>query len=103
MIANYNNLSFVVGVPGIILQILGALTPGPGLELLGTVLLTLGLAYYAMAKGRSPAWCLLGLLSIIGIVLLACLDDKSTDLQGKPPAKPTPPSTSSDSPSSPSC
>jgi hypothetical protein len=49
--------------------------PGIGVVLLGTVLLFVGLAYYAMAKGRSPAWCLLALLSLIGLIVLACLPD----------------------------
>ena len=44
-------------------------------SLVGTGLLMAGLAFYALAKGRSPAWCLMGLLSIIGLIVLACLKD----------------------------
>ncbi|RPJ30974.1 MAG: hypothetical protein EHM35_12395 [Planctomycetaceae bacterium] len=87
MIAKYNRLSFVFGVPGIVMQIAGNFQrgpdglmtlPGAGLVLLGTVLLMIGLAYYAKAKGRSPAWCLMALLSIIGLLVLAWLKDRST-------------------------
>ena len=34
-----------------------------------------GLAYCAKAKGRSAKWCLMGLLSLIGLIVLACLED----------------------------
>lgn len=43
--------------------------------LVGTGLLIAGLAMYAKAKGRSPAWGLLGFLSIIGLIVLALLKD----------------------------
>jgi hypothetical protein len=45
--------------------------------LLGTFLLLIGLAYYAKAKGRHPAWCVLAFLSIVGLIALACLEDKA--------------------------
>ncbi len=48
------------------------------LVLLGTVLLIIGLVYYAKAKGRHPAWGIMGLLSIIGLIVLALLKDRST-------------------------
>ena len=92
MIARYNNLSLLLGVPGLILQIAGNVMRLPsegapaaaghrgrlgGLLLLaGTVMLFFGLAYYAKAKGRSPAWCLMALLSLVGIIVLACLSDE---------------------------
>jgi len=47
----------------------------PLVMLVGTVLLIIGLAYYARAKGRHPAWCLMGFLSVIGLIVLACLKD----------------------------
>jgi hypothetical protein len=71
MIARYNRISLLCGVPGVILQfaggIIGAITDaqrGPqsapsGVTFLiagpGTLLLMIGLAYYARAKGRHPA------------------------------------------------
>ena len=89
-----NRKSLALGIPGIILQILGNImyrqggaTGGPGrpapdanpiwllVALVGTGLLIAGLAFYAKAKGRSPAWGLMGLLSIIGLIVLACLKD----------------------------
>jgi hypothetical protein len=83
MIARYNNLSLSLGIPGIILQIAGNvmsrnpenLTLGALVSLVGTGLLIAGLVYYAKGKGRSPAWGLMGFLSIIGLIVLACLKD----------------------------
>jgi hypothetical protein len=91
-----NRKSLALGVPGIVLQILGNVmyrsggtvapmgqTPVKGnplwllVALAGTVLLIAGLSFYAKAKGRSPAWGLMGLLSIIGLIVLACLKDLS--------------------------
>jgi hypothetical protein len=45
------------------------------LMVLGTVTLLVGLAYYAKAKGCSAWWCLFAFLSIIGLLVLACLKD----------------------------
>ena len=44
---------------------------------LGTLFLLVGLAYYARAKGRSPWWCLFAFLSLIGLIVLACLEDRT--------------------------
>ncbi len=86
MIAEYNKKSFIFGIPGVVLQIAGnfmrtperMITPlGAILVLGGTVLLLIGLMFYAKAKGRHPAWCLFAFLSIIGLIVLACLKDKS--------------------------
>lgn len=68
-----NNKSLMFGVPGLLLQIGGV--EYPILSLIGTILLLIGLAFYAKAKGRHPAWCLLGLFSIFGIIGLALLKD----------------------------
>ena len=85
MIKRYNNISLAFGAPGIILQVIGNVmvrTSRPGelflgafIALLGTILLIVGFAYYAMAKGRNPAWCLMAFLSLIGLIVLACLPD----------------------------
>jgi predicted Zn finger-like uncharacterized protein len=83
MIKRYNNISLALGAPGLILQIAGnVMTRTPAqfmlgllVSLVGTGLLMAGLAFYALSKGRSPAWCLMGLLSIVGLIVLACLKD----------------------------
>jgi len=83
MNASENRKSLMFGVPGIVLQIAGNVKMrsepedalGLVLALVGTVLLIVGLAFYAKAKGRSPAWGLMGLLSIIGLIVLALLKD----------------------------
>ena len=86
MIKRYNNISLVIGVPGILIQTIGGFMPGGegdplGLILvfIGTALFILGLGYYARAKGRHPAWCLMGFLSIIGLIVLALLKDRTKD------------------------
>lgn len=90
MIAEYNNKSLLFGIPGILLQIGGRVAQemggteamaaaGLAAALLGTVLLMVGLAYYAKAKGRHPAWCLMAFLSIIGLIVLAVLKDQSAE------------------------
>ena len=71
MIARYNNISLLAGVPGIILQVVGNIYKMPLVMALGTVLLLIGFAYYAKAKGRNPAWGLMALLSCIGLIVLA--------------------------------
>lgn len=75
MIKSLNNTSLAFGIPGVIIQIAGQFMNQPLILLAGTVLLIVGLAFYAKAKGRSPAWCLMGFLSIIGLIVLACLKD----------------------------
>jgi hypothetical protein len=87
LIRLYNRISLAVGIPGLILQIVGqAMTDSIGplgkpVVVLGTGLLMFGLAYYAKAKGRHPAWCLMGFLSLLGLIVLACLEDR-TALKG---------------------
>ena len=83
MIARYNNISLAMGVPGLIIQVVGnVIMAKPGNEtvgllalVVGTVLLVGGLTMYAKAKGRNPAWGFLGFLSIIGLIALALLKD----------------------------
>lgn len=75
MIRKYNRISLVVGIPGLLVQLAGFMTEQPFLKVVGTLLLLVGLAYYAKAKGRNPAWCLMALLSIVGLLVLAILKD----------------------------
>lgn len=80
MDAALNRKSLLYGVPGLLLQTAGLFvkTPiGAAAQLVGTVLLLVGLAFYAKAKGRHPAWCLMAFLSLIGLIVLACLKDKA--------------------------
>jgi hypothetical protein len=43
----------------------------------GTILLAIGLAEYADCKGRDPGWAAFGTVSLLGLVILLCLEDKS--------------------------
>jgi hypothetical protein len=99
MIARYNRISLAWGLSGALLQLV-ALTyvlikvsaPGPPHTRLeqvpdivmmlvvtvlsvGTVFVMIGLAYYAKAKGRDPAWCIMGFFLLLGLLVLACLPD----------------------------
>jgi hypothetical protein len=115
MIKKHNTTSIALGVPGFVVQAAGvfmiAFRPehsgiGVALALVGAALLIAGLAYYAMAKGRHPAWCLvvlvlalLGqfvsvllapLLTLLGYAVLGLLKDHSVEVQGAPRAAPRP-------------
>ena len=92
MIARYNRRSFVFGVPGLILLVAAGLTadredvltlPGKCFSLSGLALLLIGLAFYAKAKGRCPAWCLLPWLCGMGWIALTLVRGKfePTDLR----------------------
>lgn len=86
MIAQYNRISLFWGVPGLALQVAGVVVgnnsdtfvvvaAGAATALLGTLLLTVGLCYYSKAKGRHPAWGVVGLMSFAGLLVLAILKD----------------------------
>ena len=96
MIAKYNKKSLTLGIPGLLIQITcillnnmlaakaknDGIAPSTGLALLlslgafvGAILLIIGLCFYA--KGYSPVWGLLGLLSCIGLLILAVMPDKA--------------------------
>ena len=57
---------------------------GLAVAVAGTVLLILGLSMYARAKGHSPWWCLMGVLSIIGLIVLAALPDRLKSKTARP-------------------
>ena len=77
MIKKYNNLSFAVGIPGILIQFYGTFVNSSVLQISGLIALIVALYFYAKAKNRHPAFCLFGMLSIIGLLVLASLKDKS--------------------------
>ncbi len=45
----------------------------------GAAFFVVGVYYLARAKGRSPAWAILGLLSLLGWILVAFLEDRTLD------------------------
>ena len=84
MIKRYNNLSLMIAIPGIIIQVAAQMmlqgeqaSLGLLVSLIGTVMVLIGFAYYAKAKGRNPLWCLVGLFSCLGLFIMALLKDKS--------------------------
>lgn len=84
-----NKKSLTFGIPGIIVQIIGNVLVrtqegntmmvllGAVVALAGTVLLIVGLSFYARGKGYHPAFGLLGLLSCLGLIILAVMPDKN--------------------------
>lgn len=92
MIAQYKRKSFYWGIPGAWLYLSGTVVRVSQdsivdiithpIILTGTILLVVGLSYYARAKGRNGFWGLFGLISpigliglIVGVAVLACLKD----------------------------
>jgi hypothetical protein len=47
--------------------------PGYVMVVTGIGLIMAGLAFYARSKGRHPAWCILGLLSVLGLLVIVLL------------------------------
>ena len=71
-----NNRSLAIGGLGLLLQVTGGLFPGllGGLQrIVGTILLVIGLSFYARMRGHTPWLGLLGLLSCLGMVVLVLL------------------------------
>jgi hypothetical protein len=77
-----NLLGFAFGLPGLALQVGGGVlarameqAPGVGLllQLVGLVLLAVGIGFVAVYKGRNPAWALMSLLGCIGLIVIAVL------------------------------
>lgn len=75
MIKHYNSVSLRWGIPGVIIQGLGFIVGSPLMSTIGTLAFLIGLSYYAKAKGRHPAWCLLAIFSIFGLIALSLLND----------------------------
>jgi hypothetical protein len=81
MIGRHRKTALAFFIPSVVLQFVGQVVrtvPGEKLVgslilLVGTVLLVIGMAYYAKAKGRHPAWGLMGLLSLFGALLVESL------------------------------
>ena len=84
-------LSLSIGIPGLLLNVGGGvlmmmsigngidLMPfliGTGISFLGSIVLVVGLCFYAKSKGQPAAFGLLGLIGLIGFIVLACLPDK---------------------------
>ncbi len=105
-----NNRSLMWGIPGFVLQVGGFISliiiqavsrPHPASPLLlalaalvalgGAVLLAIGLMYYARAKGRHPAWGLLGFLGLPGLIVLAVIPDREVEVLAIDDSPPPPP------------
>lgn len=73
VIAEYNHLSLLFGIPGIMLVVIGSVSASRLLWCPGIVMYFVALAYYAKAKGRSAAYCFWGFLSLFGWIALVLL------------------------------
>lgn len=83
MIPRYNRTSLWWGIPGLLLGWAGMIvlgTAGVLMILLGRILLIVGLAYYAKAKARHAAWCLMGFAGLIGLIVLLLLEDRAREV-----------------------
>jgi small-conductance mechanosensitive channel len=97
MIPEYNLKSLCIGILGLIIQVAYLFLPRVAVAmganptarlpewvawtmlltlLIGTILVIIGLGYYAKSKGYSAMLGLLGLLSWLGLIILAVLPDK---------------------------
>ncbi|HEU6449385.1 MAG TPA: hypothetical protein VFV23_13215 [Verrucomicrobiae bacterium] len=101
MIAKYSKRSLWIGLPGVLLQAACLFLPGilasPGKDstliwaslgwivgsTLGSILFMVGLGYYAKAKGYNAALGLLGLLTCVGLLILAVLPDRTKGQGGE--------------------
>ncbi len=54
-----------------------------GVFWIGTALLAIGMAYYAKSKGHSPAFCVAALGSVVGLIFVALLGDRSAAQNGQ--------------------
>lgn len=85
MIKKYNKLSLIYGIPGLLLQWLIILPNGvcKTIGLLATVSLIIGLSYHVKSIGWHPAWGLVGLFGLFGIIIVLCFKDKTETLAEK--------------------
>ncbi|MEO8426347.1 MAG: hypothetical protein ABI651_04460 [Verrucomicrobiota bacterium] len=106
MIRGYSRKSLAIGIPGIVLQLVfyvsipSLISNDPGLSSIatqwvaiasvvapaaGTVLFIIGLCYYAKAKGYNGSLGFLGMLSCVGLLIIALLPDRTKKRAGPPP------------------
>ena len=81
MLAEYKTKTNIGVGLGIALQLLGRMAIGDNplglvVTLIGGAVLIWGCCMYAKAKGHHPAWGLLGLFSIFGLIILVVMSDK---------------------------
>ncbi len=84
-----NHTSLAFGVTGLLLQVTGYVLlhddkfvlVGLGIILLGAALLCIGFGFYAKAKGHNPAWGIVGMFGLIGLIILALLPDNHPERQ----------------------
>jgi hypothetical protein len=78
--SRYQMLSMVLGVPGLILAVVSGFQEVFLLRVsvlfVGFVLFGVGIAYAVAYKRDNLVWALLGFMSILGLVVLACLPDQ---------------------------
>lgn len=83
MIKKYNTKSLIIGTPGLLIQKVGLFGGSPILAVFGTIILVIGLSYYAKAKGYSAFAGLWGILGILGVLNLALHKDRTLTKEEK--------------------
>ena len=95
MIKKYNNLSYLFFIPGIIAQVTTLVLIANAMTLIeqqepdliviylpaavGALILSVGCAFYAKARGRSPFWGIVGFLGLPGLFIISLLKDWPDD------------------------
>ncbi|WP_437979578.1 hypothetical protein [Sorangium sp. So ce117] len=82
-LSRFSTLTFVFGLPGIVLQSVGRATDNAAITLLGVALFVTALVYYAKMRGRSGAWGIVGLGTCIGLALLYFLPKHCLNCEAK--------------------
>lgn len=84
MIKEYKSKTNIFIGGGILLDLLGMFVLPDGVGrvacgLVGRALLITGCVFYVKGKCRHPAWGAMGFLSLLGLIVLICLKDKSKE------------------------
>lgn len=77
-----NKKSLLIGGPGLFIQMGGQAVgglAGTAVSIVGTIMLVAGLCFYARGKGYPAILGVVGILSCIGLLILAVLPDKRRD------------------------
>jgi hypothetical protein len=79
MIKPYHDMALMFAIPGFMVQTYGVITQQQQITLLGAFAYISGLGFFAKSKGWHPAWGLLGVFSLLGLIALQFFKDKTKE------------------------